>query len=72
MRVVLENEPYLNVPQAARRIGVSAETVRRRIKRGEIPARKLGFQLFILEKDIEALAGEHEKANYQRDSTICL
>lgn len=52
MRVVLENEPYLSVPQAARRIGVSDETVRRWIKRGKVPARKLGFQIFILEKDM--------------------
>jgi len=38
--------------EAAKRLGVCEETIRRWARLGRLPARKLGFQYFILEKDV--------------------
>lgn len=49
----------LTVPEAARRVGRDAETVRRWIRSGKLRARKVGTQHLIEEDDLEqALAGE--------------
>jgi excisionase family DNA binding protein len=47
----------LTVPQAARRVGRNPETVRRWIREGKLPARKVGTQHVIDEADLEALSG---------------
>ena len=46
----------LTVRDAARRTGRNAETVRRWIWDGKLPARKIGNQLFIEEEDLAQLA----------------
>jgi len=53
---------YLTATKAARRLGVSDETIRRWVRLGRLPARKLGVQYFILEKDVEECAKAEEKA----------
>ena len=53
---------YLTATKAARRLGVSDETIRRWVRLGRLPARKLGVQYFILEKDVEECAKAGEKA----------
>lgn len=53
---------YLTATKAARRLGVSDETIRRWVRLGRLPARKLGMQYFILEKDVEECAKAEEKA----------
>ena len=45
----------LTVPEAARRAGRSAETIRRWIWSGKLPARKIGNQHFIDSRELEAL-----------------
>jgi len=55
MKVTLDNEDYVNVAQAARRIGVSDETIRRWIRRGKLSSRRFGIQHMILERDVEEL-----------------
>lgn len=45
----------LTVPEAARRIGRNPETVRRWIREGKLPARKVGTQHVIEEGDLAAL-----------------
>jgi excisionase family DNA binding protein len=52
----------LTVPQAARRTGKNAETIRRWIRSGRLPARKIGTQQVIDEADLEAVADETEMA----------
>jgi excisionase family DNA binding protein len=47
----------LTVPQAARRVGRNPETVRRWIREGKLPARKVGTQHVIDEADLEAFSG---------------
>ena len=43
----------LTVPEAARRVERNPETVRRWIREGKLPARKLGSQHFIEQADLE-------------------
>jgi excisionase family DNA binding protein len=44
----------LTVPEAARRIGRNPETIRRWIREGKLPARKIGTQHLIEERDLDA------------------
>jgi len=45
----------LTVPEAARRLGKNPETVRRWIRAGKLPSRKVGTQHLIDERDLEGL-----------------
>ena len=44
----------LTVPEAARRTGRNAETIRRWIREGRLPATKVGTQHVIAEEDLAA------------------
>lgn len=44
----------LTVPEAARRVGRDPETIRRWIRSGKLPARKVGTQHVIEELDLDA------------------
>jgi excisionase family DNA binding protein len=48
----------LTVPEAAERVGRDPETVRRWIRAGKLPARKVGTQHVIDEKDLDELLGD--------------
>ncbi len=48
----------LTVPQAAARLGRSAETLRRWIRSGRLRAQKVGTQHLIDEADLEAMEDE--------------
>jgi len=52
---------YLTVTEVAKRLKVSDETIRRWVRLDKLPARKLGLQYFILEKDVEECAKAGEK-----------
>lgn len=45
----------LTVPQAAKRVDRDPETIRRWIRSGRLPARKIGTQHVIEEDDLDAL-----------------
>lgn len=47
--------PVLTVPEAAERTGRAPETIRRWIRSGKLPARKVGTQHVIEEQDLEDL-----------------
>jgi excisionase family DNA binding protein len=47
----------LTVPEAARRVGRHPETVRRWIREGKLPSRKVGTQHVIDEADLDAFSG---------------
>lgn len=44
----------LTVPEAARRVGRNPETIRRWIRAGKLPSRKIGTQHLIEERDLDA------------------
>jgi excisionase family DNA binding protein len=44
----------LTVPEAARRVGRNPETIRRWIRAGKLPSRKVGTQHLIEEQDLES------------------
>jgi len=48
----------LTVPEAARRTGRNAETIRRWIRDGKLPARKIGTQHVIDEVDLALLVDD--------------
>ncbi len=50
----------LTVPQAAKRVKRDPETVRRWIRSGKLPSRKIGTQHFVEEGDLENVLGEPE------------
>lgn len=51
----------LTVPEVARRVGRDPETVRRWIRGGKLPARKVGTQHVVDEGDLQALLAENEE-----------
>ncbi|MBA7593546.1 hypothetical protein ES703_00475 [subsurface metagenome] len=58
--IPINGESYLTAVEAAIRIGCCDETIRRWVRLGRLPARKFGFQLFILEKDVEVAIAKKE------------
>lgn len=53
----------ITVPEAARRAGVAAETVRRWIRAGRLASTKVGTQHLVDEGDVDALAGRTRRAS---------
>lgn len=50
----------ITVPEAARRVGRNPETIRRWIREGKLPSRKVGTQHTIEERDLEAMLQDLE------------
>jgi excisionase family DNA binding protein len=53
----MRRSTVLTVLQAAWRVGRNPETIRRWIREGKLPARKVGTQNVIDEADLETLSG---------------
>lgn len=51
----------LTVPEAARRVDRDPETIRRWIRAGKLPARKVGTQHVIEEADLDELTRDDEE-----------
>lgn len=50
----------LSVPEAAKRLGVNEETVRRHVRSGKLPAEKLGQQWFIHVEELQTFAEHYD------------
>jgi excisionase family DNA binding protein len=50
----------ITVPEAAKKLGKDPETVRRWIRSGRLPARRIGTQHVIEESDLELLLEDEE------------
>ena len=62
--------PYgdeLTVPEAAMILKVTEETVRRRVRSGDLPAEKKGIQWFIREADLQAFADTYDPETGKRE-----
>jgi len=53
---------YLTIPEAAVRLGVSPDTIRRRIKAGTLPAGLFARKYRIRVEDVDALVCDHGRA----------
>ena len=61
--VTLEEDLKLN--QVAQELGRSLEQVRRYVREGKLPARKLGMQWFVTRRDLDAFRGVGAKPSQQ-------
>ena len=66
MVAVLSAEDILTVPDAARRLQVNQETVRRRIRDGSLQAQKLGNQWFISLEDLDTFKATYDRKTGRR------
>ena len=60
----------LTVPEAARRAGRDPETIRRWIRSGRLPARKIGTQHVIEESDLELMLSEGDMLRLPAEWTV--
>jgi excisionase family DNA binding protein len=51
------NENYVTIPQLARLLGVSRIAIYKRVKKGEIPATKIGHAYVITDKTVASILG---------------
>jgi excisionase family DNA binding protein len=59
-RIVFNRTELLSVPDAAKRLGISEETVRRHVRSGKLRAEKLGHQWFIHVDDLRAFSEHYD------------
>lgn len=52
------NEKYLTVPQLAKLLGVSRITIYKRVKKGQIPATKVGKTYIITDETVTSILGK--------------
>ena len=65
--VIMANEKLLRVPDAARRLGISPQTLKRMIEAKRIHAVKVNFQWRVPESAVVRYLEEH--SNIQEDDT---
>lgn len=66
------NENYITIPQLAQLLGVSRIAIYKRVKKGQIPAQKIGRTYVITDQTIMNILGKEvtEKSKRQIDSAI--
>ena len=50
--MILNLKKYLTVPEVARKLALSEETIRRQVRSGQLKAEKIGNQWFIHEENL--------------------
>ena len=53
MDLVIDGEAYLPVAEVAKRLGLSQETIRRWLRLGKMPGRKIGQMHYVREADMK-------------------
>ena len=63
MGYLMDGETYLTVPEVAKRLRLGEESIRRALRQGKIPGKKIGQMHFVREADVERLvkAGEGKR-----------
>ncbi len=66
------NEKYITIPQLAELLGVSRIAIYKRVKKGQIPATRIGRTYVITDQTIVNILGKEvtEKAKRQIDAAI--
>lgn len=59
-RILFNRTELLSVPEAARRLGVNEETVRRHLRSGRLRAEKLGQQWFVHIDDLSSFSEHYD------------
>ena len=54
----MREEKYITIPQLARLLGVSRIAIYKRIKKGQIPARKIGRDYAITDQTVAEILGK--------------
>ena len=57
---MLNRMKLLSVPEVAKLLGVTEETVRRHVRSGKLLAEKLGHQWFVHVNDLESFSKEYD------------
>ena len=57
---MLNRMKLLSVPQVAKLLGVTEETVRRHVRSGKLLAEKLGHQWFVHVNDLESFSEQYD------------
>ncbi len=63
--LIVTQEEDLKLNQVAQELGKSLEQVRRYVREGKLPARKLGMQWFVTRRDLDAFKTPDRKVNQQ-------
>ena len=57
--MILNLKAYLTVPEVARKLALSEETIRRQVRSGRLKAEKIGNQWFIHEENLSGFTRTH-------------
>ena len=53
----MTTENYITIPQLAKLLGVSRVTIYNRVKKGQIPAERIGRDYFITDQTVQEILG---------------
>ncbi len=72
MRAKLTNEKYITIPRLAKLLGVSRIAVYKRVKKGEIPAMRIGRIYVITDRTVNRILGKKltEKGKRRIDKAV--
>jgi len=68
----MTNEKYITIPELAELLGVSRIAIYKRVKKGQIPATKIGRTYVITDQTIANILGKNvtKKGKKQIDTTV--
>ena len=62
----MATKKYITIPELARRLGVSRITIYKRVKKGQIPATRVGRIYVITDRTIRAILGRRITARQRK------
>ena len=70
--MINENERFLTIPELAKLLGISRIAVYNRVKKGQIPAKKIGKTYIIMDQTIKNILGKNVTSSEKKwiDSAV--
>jgi excisionase family DNA binding protein len=70
--MINENERFLTIPELAKLLGISRIAVYNRVKKGQIPAKKIGKTYIIMDQTIQNILGKNVTSSEKKwiDSAV--